>query len=268
TIGKYKVHTMPIQINDPDILRKMIELQSCIIEGRAVKVILHRYNDYFLEHSGADFITVYMHEQEIVNPEYILEKGKLLSHLLKKYIFNKKNFRWEKFVANCDKHFASGLKHDKITEIYQLFRGFISKRESALFTKELEMKSGIMMPIFSYDNKVMIGYVCFISQSENDMDIEKLQTVKCMLAILLRPLYDRKRNTLYSKCIRIDEEMHFLTPQERKIVKLVLTGMPYENVAKTLHISINTLKTHMKNIFNKSNVSSKVELFNKYNIRL
>ncbi|NOR56014.1 MAG: hypothetical protein GQ531_07375 [Sulfurovum sp.] len=258
---------MPIQINDPDILRKMIELQACIIEGKKVKLILHQYNDYFLEHSGADFITVYMHEHEMVNPEYVLEKHRLLTHLLKKYIFNKKNFRWEKFVANCDKHFASGLKHDKITDLYQLFRGFINKREATSFTEELQMKSAVMMPVFSYDNKEMIGYVCFISKSENEMDIEKLKTAKCMLAILLRPLYDRERNTLYSKCIRIDEEMRFLTNQEKTIVKQVLTGSSYVDIAKTLNISINTLKTHMKNIFNKSNVSSKIELFNKYHIR-
>jgi len=259
---------MSIQINDPDILHKIIELQACIIEGRTVKAILHKNNHYFLEQSGADFITIYMHEHEMVNPEYVLEKDKLLSHLLKKYIFNKKNFRWDKFVANCDKHFASGLKHDKITEMYQLFRGFINKRESASFTEELEMKSAIMMPIFAYDNKDMIGYACFISQSDTDMDMEKLKTVKCMLGALLRPLYDRERNTLYSKCIRIDEEMRFLTTQEKKIVKVVLTGASYVSVAKTMSISINTLKTHMKNIFNKSNVSSKIELFNKYNIRL
>jgi len=265
--SNYKVPIMPIQINDTDILHKMIELQACIIEGKTVKAILHKNHEYFLEHSGADFITVYMHEHEMVNPEYVLEKEKLLIHLLKKYIFKKKNFRWEKFVRNCDKHFDSGLEHDKITELYQLFRGFINKREASSFTEELQMKSAIMMPIFAYDDKEKIGYVCFITQSENDFDMEKIKTVKCMLGILLRPLYDRKRNTLYSKCIRIDEEMRFLTKQEKTIVRQVLTGAPYTDVANTLNISINTLKTHMKNIFNKSNVTSKIELFNKYHIR-
>lgn len=265
---KYKVLIMPIEINDTETLKKIIEIQACIIEGRTVKAILHKNNDYFLEQSGADFITIYMHEHEMVNPEYVLEKGRLLTHLLKKYIFKKKNFRWEKFVNNCDKHFASGLRHQKITEMYQLFRGFINKREASSFTEELQMKSAFMMPIFAFDDKEMIGYVCFISQSETDMDMGKINTVKCMLGTLLRPLYDRKLNTLYSKCIRIDEEMRFLTKKERKIVKQVLTGVPYEQVAKTLNISINTLKTHMKNIFNKSNVSSKIELFNKYHIRL
>ena len=259
---------MLMQTNDVEILHKIIDLQSCIIEGRSVKAILHLNLDYFLEKSGADIITLYMHEHEMVNPEYILEKKTLLSLLLKKYIFNKKNFRWEKFVANCDKHFVSGIKHDRITELYELFRGFISKREATSFTEELQMKSAIMMPVFAFDKKEIIGYACFIFQSDCEIDMEKLKNVKCMLGTLLRPLYDKEVNTLYSKCIRVDDEMRFLTSQEKRIVKQVLTGESYANIAQSLNISINTLKTHMKNIFNKSNVSSKIELFNKYHIRL
>ncbi|MEA2048507.1 MAG: helix-turn-helix transcriptional regulator [Campylobacterota bacterium] len=260
---------MPIPINDPKILHKMIELQGCIIEGRSVKAILHKNIDYFLEQSGADMITIYMHEHGMVNPEYILEKEKLLTHLLKKYIFNKKNFKWETFVANCDKHFASGIDHEQITELYTLFRSFISKREATSFTEELQMKSAIMIPLYAFDDKeIIIGYTCFIFQSDNVHCMEQLQIIKTILETLLRPLYDKKINTLYTKCIRIDEEMNLLTNQEKKIVKQVLTGASYATIAKSLNISINTLKTHMKNIFNKSNVNSKIELFNKYYIHL
>jgi len=255
-------------IEDTEILHKIIELQACIIEGRTVKAILQENTDYFLEKSGADFITVYMHEHEILKPEFILEREKILSHLLNKYIFSKKNFKWEKFVANCTKLLNSGMKYAKFTERYQLFKGCLNKRESISFTEELQMKSGIIMPLLASNNKVIIGYVCFIFQSDIDPDIEKVDQVKTILGTILRPLYDKENNTLYQKCIRIDEDMNFLTHQEKKIVKQVLTGAAYADIAQTLNISINTLKTHMKNIFNKSNVSSKIELFNKYYIRL
>jgi len=259
---------MPLHINDTDILHKIIELQACIIEGRTVKAIMHKNNHYFLEKSNADFITVYMHDHDILKPEFILEKEFLLSHLLKKYIFNKKNFKWKKFVANCTKLLNPGMKYAKFTERYQLFKGCLNKRESISFTEELEMKSGIIMPLLAFDYKEIIGYACFIFQSDIDPDIEKITQVKTMIETILRPLYDKENNTLYNKCIRIDEEMRFLTKQEKTIVKQVLTGAPYTDVAKSLNISINTLKTHMKNIFNKSNVTSKIELFNKYHIRL
>ena len=259
---------MPMQINDTEALHKIIDLQSSIIEGKSVKTLLQKNNDYFLEKSGADFITIYMNEHEIIKPEYILEKEMLLSHLLNKYIFSKKNFKWEKFVTNCTKLLTPGMKYAKFTDRYQVFKGILSKRESISFTEELQMKSGIIMPHLAADNKEIIGYVCFIFQSDIDPDIEKVEQVKTILGTILRPLYDKASNTLYDKCIRIDEDMNFLTPQEKKIVKQVLTGASYANIATTLNISINTLKTHIKNIFNKSNVSSKIELFNKYYIRL
>ena len=57
--------------------------------------------------------------------------------------------------------------------------------------------------------------------------------------------------------------MELLTKQEKKIASKVLSGKSYPNIASDLDISINTLKSHMKNIFNKYNVNSKVELFKK-----
>jgi len=64
----------------------------------------------------------------------------------------------------------------------------------------------------------------------------------------------------------IDEEMNILSKQEKKIVKKVLKGHSYVETAEELNISINALNTHMKNIFNKYNVNSKMELFNKLTI--
>ena len=260
--------SLQLTIKDTKILHKIIDLQACIIEGKTVKNILQENKHYFLEQSAADFITVYMHEHDSLKPEFILEKENLLSYLLNKYIFNKKNFKWEKFVANCTKLLTSGMKYAKFTERYPLFKGHLSKRESISFIGELQMKNGIIMPLLAFQNKEVIGYVCFIFQSDIDPDIEKVEQVKTMLGTILRPLYDKESHTLYQKCIRIDEDMNFLTHQEKKIVTEVLTGATYTDIAQALNISINTLKTHMKNIFNKSNVSSKIELFNKYYIRL
>lgn len=256
---------MVMDIEDKEILHKIIDLQSCIIEGKPIKVILHKYIDYFLEQSGAHSITIYMNEHGKVKPEYILEKDRLLARLFKKYIFNKKSFKWDTFLLNCETYFPSGIKYIKITDHYEIFKGFLSKREATSFSEELQMTSAIIMPVFAYDKKEKIGYICFIFQSEIDKDMEKLKTVKYMLGTILRPLYDKEHNTIYSKCIRIDQDMSFLTDQERRIVKEVLKAKPYPKIAKKLDISINTLKTHMKNIFNKYNVNSKIELYNKLN---
>ena len=254
-----------METEDSQILHKIIELQSSIIQGRNIKTLLHKNIDFYLAKSGADIITIYMHDEEQINVDYILEKHRLFAHLLKKYIFDKKNFNWKRFVDNCDKHFAFKTKHDNFTELYSVFKGFLSKKEANAFTNELQMKNGITMPMYTDNNQEIIGYACFFFQSNNDVDIKKLKAVKTSFQIILKPLYDREHNTFYTKCVRIDEDMKLLTSQEKKIVRKVLEGTSYPEIAVILSISINTLKTHMKHIFYKYNVNSKIELYNKLN---
>lgn len=257
-----------MEIEDTQILHKIIELQSCIIQGRDIKALLHKNIDFYLGRSGADIITVYMHEDSHVNINYILEKNRIFAHLLKKYVLDKKNFKWDKFVDNCDKHFASKISYDKITHLHQIFRGFLSKKKSEEFTNELGMKSAIMMPMYHYDESEIIGYVCYFFQSDKEHDIQKLEAIKTSFQLLLQALYNRENNTFFTKCVRIDKNMKLLTSQEKKIVQKVLEGLPYPEIAAILGISINTLKTHMKNIFNKYNVNSKIELYNKLNAHM
>ena len=254
-----------MEIEDSQILNKIIELQSSIIQGGNIKTMLHQNIDFYLAKSGADIITIYMHDEEQINIDYILEKHRLFAPLLKKYIFDKKNFNWKRFVDNCDKHFAFKTKHDNFTELYSVFKGFLSKKEANAFTNELQMKNGITMPMYTDNNQEIIGYACFFFQSNNDVDIKKLKAVKTSFQIILKPLYDREHNTFYTKCVRIDEDMKLLTSQEKKIVRKVLEGTSYPEIAVILSISINTLKTHMKHIFYKYNVNSKIELYNKLN---
>lgn len=51
-----------------------------------------------------------------------------------------------------------------------------------------------------------------------------------------------------------------LSPREREIVNAVVAGMSNRGVAKHLAISEQTVKHHLKNIFEKTGVSSRVEL--------
>jgi DNA-binding CsgD family transcriptional regulator len=254
-------------IDDHEILHRIIELQSCIIHGRNIKPLLHQNIDFYLEKSGADIITVTMHHDEEVQVDYILERHRHFAHLLKKYAFDKKKkyFKWEKFAAAFRKHFSSKIDYYRITQLYKLFNVFLPEKEAVAFRDGLKMKQAIMMPVYAYDEKEIIGYICFFFRSDAEADIQKLEAVKTAFQIILQPLYDSERHTFFTKCVRIDEKMELLTPKEKQIVQCVLEGASYSEAATALHISINTLKTHMKNIFIKYNVNSKIELYRKLN---
>ena len=255
-----------MQTGNEGILHKIIDIQSCIIQGRSLKALLRMNMNYFLEESGADIITIYMHEHEKIKLEYILEKDKYLTHLLKKYVLSKKHFKWDKFLDSLDKRFEKITQYDTIKDPYEIFKGFLTKKETQAFNDDLKLKTIVMMPIYNYDKKSKLGYVCFMHTNEHVPDYEKIYPIKRALQTILRPLYNKEDNVMYSKCVRIDENMNMLTPQEKRIVKIVVTGISYAESAKLLNISINTLKTHMKNIFTKCNVNSKIELSNKFHL--
>jgi DNA-binding CsgD family transcriptional regulator len=51
-----------------------------------------------------------------------------------------------------------------------------------------------------------------------------------------------------------------LTPQERRIVGLLVDGYSNQDIIKELYVSINTLKTHLKNIYRKTQTKNRREL--------
>lgn len=54
-----------------------------------------------------------------------------------------------------------------------------------------------------------------------------------------------------------------LTQRENEVLDLLSKGKSYASIADELCLSINTIKTHVKNIYEKLQVSSKEELINK-----
>lgn len=56
-----------------------------------------------------------------------------------------------------------------------------------------------------------------------------------------------------------------LTARETEIVRLIMKGKTYKNIATALFISEKTVTKHIQNIFIKAEVSNKVELINKLN---
>ena len=50
-----------------------------------------------------------------------------------------------------------------------------------------------------------------------------------------------------------------LTPREREILLLIRLGKTNKEIASTLKISENTVKTHLKHVFHKLNVSNRTQ---------
>lgn len=59
------------------------------------------------------------------------------------------------------------------------------------------------------------------------------------------------------------DESH-LTEREKEILQLLMKGNSYKEIAGTIFISVETLNTHIKNIYRKLNVHSRYELAARY----
>ena len=56
------------------------------------------------------------------------------------------------------------------------------------------------------------------------------------------------------------ERWESLSKRERQIAELVLQGLRYKDVASSLHISDHTVRNHLRNVFTKLRITSRVEL--------
>lgn len=52
-----------------------------------------------------------------------------------------------------------------------------------------------------------------------------------------------------------------LTQKEREVLQLLVEGLSYKQIAGTIHISINGVRYHIKNIYRKLQINSRSELF-------
>ncbi len=58
---------------------------------------------------------------------------------------------------------------------------------------------------------------------------------------------------------------HDLTARENQVLELLAKGKSYPTIADEMCVSLNTIKTHVKKIYEKLQISSREELMKKYN---
>ncbi len=249
-------------IDNPKLLKKIISMQFAVIEGNSLKSILQKEKFFFIQESGANVIVVCIENENGVDIELILEEKHKFLALLSKYQLVEKHMEYNRFVEQCNAHFVTSREYVRLTSLHSIFDGNLSKKKTAEFEKEIDFDFALLYPMRNNHGK-KIGLIIYLyPKSAQNRSADLLQLTE-MFTVLIRPFYDEKRRVLRAKCVQVDDQMQRLTRKEREIAQLVILGKPYKVIAEELGISINTLKTHIKNIFSKYGVSSKIELHNK-----
>ncbi|WP_422080582.1 helix-turn-helix transcriptional regulator [Ulvibacterium sp.] len=92
---------------------------------------------------------------------------------------------------------------------------------------------------FFYSNKLILNQHLYFNVS---VFVEDLGIVGQLFKIVFEPVKNQESVLL---------KFQLLTKQEKRIVKLLIHGHSYQQIAELLFISIHTLRTHMKNIHKK-----------------
>ena len=61
----------------------------------------------------------------------------------------------------------------------------------------------------------------------------------------------------------IHDAIHLLTKREQELLDLLTQGYRYKEIADKLFLSIDTIRTHIRNIYRKLEVQSRAEALNK-----
>lgn len=89
--------------------------------------------------------------------------------------------------------------------------------------------------------------------------------LKASLAVALHNYYHpNPRFDNHGRVMLLNQSLdQALSPREMEILLLLCDGLSNQQIANTLFVSPNTVKTHLKNIFMKTNSSSRAELVSK-----
>jgi len=83
--------------------------------------------------------------------------------------------------------------------------------------------------------------------------------VSVLLTILVMKLTGQKNRESIDPLLL---KSYGISPREEEVIRLLVDGNEYKSIAEKLYISLATIQTHVKNIYRKTGVNSKIELVN------
>ena len=244
------------------LLNKSNEMMQLLLRRFSIGEVMEEQSDFFIEQSSAQMICVFV-KQEAGYTEFVFERDKTLSSLMKQLNFNRNKGVIAEALSNATGGVTQLTPYRRINALCLALKGVVPDKSCRTFVVSSGFREAILLPLQLRNGK-QIGCVSYCFTKHNgDAEPHQLKLLTQTLESAIVPLFDEETEVFYSRYIHVDDEMQKLTHKEREIVERVLEGETYPVIAEAIDISINTLKTHMKNIFAKYGVSSKLELQSK-----
>lgn len=155
-------------------------------------------------------------------------------------------------VILLDLHLPDGNGADFCRELLR-----VSPRSKVLILSAYENDQEVSAALISGAS----GYVLKTVGGERLADnIRSIYRGEVLLAPTVAAKVVRQLSRLREEAGRQEEALEVLTPREREVFFLASRGLKNAEIATELYLSEKTIKTHLRNIYNKLNLASKAEL--------
>jgi two-component system NarL family response regulator len=155
-------------------------------------------------------------------------------------------------VILLDLHLPDGNGADFCRELLR-----VSPRSKVLILSAYENDQEVSAALISGAS----GYVLKTVGGERLADnIRSIYRGEVLLAPTVAAKVVRQLSRLKEEAGRQEEALEALTPREREVFFLASRGLKNAEIAEELYLSEKTIKTHLRNIYNKLNLASKAEL--------
>ncbi|MDZ4808893.1 MAG: response regulator transcription factor [Bacteroidota bacterium] len=138
---------------------------------------------------------------------------------------------------------------------------FIKKMKTGNETIQYLVCSG-----YGDDDKIFLALQCgasgFILKNSNSAEIIRAIKELYYGGAPMSPYIARRVINSFQK--QNDANGDLLTDREREIIELAAQGLMYKEIASQLRITHETVKSHLKNVYQKLHVQNKIEAINKF----
>lgn len=137
------------------------------------------------------------------------------------------------------------------------------KKILSLYPESNVIINSIMEDSDTIFNAIQLGAIGYIDKQSFQMDYQEVFDAIKNDGAYMTPKIARKVMTHFQKK---ENELEKLTKREIEITNGILDGLSYKLVADRHSLSIDSVRSHIKNIYRKLNINSKSELFNKFKV--
>jgi DNA-binding CsgD family transcriptional regulator len=169
-------------------------------------------------------------------------------------------------LANKGVFFYSMLRI--VIIVYMLIQGFkqynaVVNYEKKLFIKAIITTVLIICPIMFIGSLIKFFHFDSIKLSIFQLSVFYLVWNIVSLSFTAWYFYRRVDKVNIDHIIEIITQQYNITHREKEIISLISEGLSNKAIADTLVISLATVKTHIRNIFQKLNIKNRYELLSR-----